>query len=147
MSKSTIIAITLAVVVVAGGGLAYFMYSQTSKNTYPAPQTGGSAQQTNTPAATYNPATGSTQPAQTTYMVNIKNFGFEPANATVKKGTLVIWDNFDNVTHTVVGDKGGPSSSRLNPGNSYGYTFNTVGSFPYHCSIHPNMKGTVTVVE
>ncbi len=141
MSKSTIIAIVLAVVVVAGGGLAYFMYSQAPKSAYPAPQTGGSAQ-TNTPVA--NAPVVVPQP---TYTVSIKNFAFSPASLSVKKGSMVIWQNYDSMAHTVIGDKGGPVSSLLNMGNTYGYTFNTVGSFPYHCSVHPNMKGTITVTE
>lgn len=132
MSKTTIIAIVAVLVALVAGGLAYWFYYQ---NNVAAP----------TPKQIYNSA-GGAQPAQTSY-VYIKNFGFEPANLTVTKGTLVIWDNLDNVAHTAVGDKGGPLSPRMNPGNSYGYTFNAVGSFPYHCSIHPTMKGTVTVVQ
>jgi plastocyanin len=32
-------------------------------------------------------------------------------------------------------------------GESYSFTFNDAGSIPYHCSPHPYMKGSVTVVE
>lgn len=66
---------------------------------------------------------------------------------TVKKGTKVTWKNNDRVQHTVTGDKGAPFSPEMQVGDSYTYTFNTVGTFPYHCGFHPTMKGTVTVVE
>ncbi|MGZ7188671.1 MAG: plastocyanin/azurin family copper-binding protein, partial [Halobacteriota archaeon] len=33
----------------------------------------------------------------------------------------------------------------LNTGDTYTYQFNNSGSFPYHCSIHPYMKGTIVV--
>jgi plastocyanin len=28
---------------------------------------------------------------------------------------------------------------------SYSFTFTSLGTYPYHCSIHPAMKGTITV--
>lgn len=79
--------------------------------------------------------------------VSIANFAFAPAPLTVKKGTKVTWTNQDSVGHTATGDSDGPASSLLNQGGSYSFTFDTVGTFPYHCSPHPFMKGTVTVTE
>jgi plastocyanin len=74
---------------------------------------------------------------------------FSPADITVKKGTTVTWTNQDSVAHTVVETDGqdGPKSNDLNNGQSYTFTYNTVGAFKYHCSIHPMMTGTVTVTE
>ena len=75
----------------------------------------------------------------------IKNFAFSPAQITVNKGDTVVWTNNDTAPHTVTGDNGGPDSPTLQNGATYSYTFNTAGTFPYYCSIHPMMKGIVTV--
>jgi plastocyanin len=36
-------------------------------------------------------------------------------------------------------------SGNINPGASFSRTFQTAGSFPYYCTFHANMVGTVTV--
>jgi plastocyanin len=36
-------------------------------------------------------------------------------------------------------------SNTLGRGQSYSFTFTESGTFPYHCGIHPSMKGTITV--
>lgn len=84
-----------------------------------------------------------------TNKVTIKNFAFSPASITVKKGTTVTWTNSDSVTHTVTGkdSQTGPNSGDLAPGESYNFTFNAVGTYHYHCTIHTEMLGTVTVTN
>ncbi|SYZ73521.1 exported hypothetical protein [Candidatus Zixiibacteriota bacterium] len=78
--------------------------------------------------------------------VTISGFAFNPSSTTVKMGTTVTWTNNDAVTHTVTSDDGKfTSSGNLGQGAKYSYTFNTAGSYPYHCSIHPSMTGTITV--
>ena len=58
----------------------------------------------------------------------------------------VVWTNNDSVGHTITADQGaGPASGVINHGETYAFTFNTPGTFSYHCSIHPSMKGTVIV--
>jgi plastocyanin len=71
--------------------------------------------------------------------------GFVPTTFTVKKGTEVTWTNSDTMEHTVKGR--GWESPSIRPGQSWSYTFNTVGSFDYVCGIHPAMQGTVNVVN
>ena len=78
----------------------------------------------------------------------IQNFAFSPATLTVPSGTTVTWTNNDSPTHTITSDAGDPvdfSSGSLAPGASYQFTFTTPGTYAYHCSIHPSMKGTVVV--
>jgi plastocyanin len=80
--------------------------------------------------------------------ITIKNFAFDPSGLTVKTGTAVIWVNNDGVPHTVVSDTGSPapfSSDSLSAGASYTFTFAQPGTYTYHCSIHPSMKGTIIV--
>lgn len=83
-----------------------------------------------------------TVPANTVY---IQNFAFNPTSLTVKAGTTVTWVNKDSTTHTVISDNGAFTSGDLSPGLNYTYTFNNTGTYPYHCSIHPSMIGTITV--
>jgi plastocyanin len=81
--------------------------------------------------------------------IAIRNFAFSPATMTVKTGTTVTWTNEDGASHTVVSDAGAPvsfTSPSLATGSSYPVTFTQAGTYPYHCSIHPSMTGTVTVL-
>lgn len=85
-------------------------------------------------------------PAQAqTMQVAIKNFSFEPADLTVAPGTTVTWTNQDPVGHTSTSDTNIWSSPVLNQGQTYSYTFNQPGTFPYYCIIHTYMKGTIVV--
>jgi hypothetical protein len=36
-------------------------------------------------------------------------------------------------------------SGAVQPGQSYSFTFDKPGTYTYHCEIHPDMTGTVTV--
>ncbi len=78
--------------------------------------------------------------------VTIRGFKFGPANLTVAVGAKVTWTNEDGAAHTVT-FKDGTSSGRLGEGSTFSRTFDTVGSFPYACSIHPSMTATVTVTQ
>jgi plastocyanin len=77
--------------------------------------------------------------------VSIINMAFTPATITVTAGATVTWKNNDNMTHTVTGDDNSFDSGGIGTGSSFTKTFSTVGTFPYHCSIHPSMTGTVMV--
>jgi len=49
-------------------------------------------------------------------------------------------------THNITSDNGSFSPSGNLGGNAtYSVTLSAAGSYPYHCSIHPNMVGTITV--
>jgi plastocyanin len=77
--------------------------------------------------------------------VTIQNFAFNPPTLSVAVGTEVTWTNQDSTAHTVTFDSGGGASNNLAQSATYKQTFSSAGSFTYHCSIHPNMTGTVTV--
>jgi plastocyanin len=80
--------------------------------------------------------------------ISIKNFAFDPSTITVKTGTKVTWTNNDGAPHALASDAGSPaafSSDSLSTGASYSFTFTQPGTYTYHCSIHPSMKGTVIV--
>ncbi len=86
----------------------------------------------------------SSTPAGKTINVSIKDFSFgEPL--TVAAGTTVVWTNEDNMAHTVTAADKSFDSGTLDPGAGFSYTFTKAGSFDYICSLHPSMKGRVTV--
>ncbi len=98
--------------------------------------------------ATAAPATGAPPSAAPAGgdAVTIAGFAFGPASLTVKAGATVTWTNTDSATHTVAWDDGSAGSASLTAGGSpYTRTFATSGTFTYHCSIHPSMKGTIVV--
>jgi LPXTG-motif cell wall-anchored protein len=70
-------------------------------------------------------------------------YRFAPSSITVAGGDTVTWTNDGDLPHDVSGS--GLQSGTLSPGQDYSHTFNSTGSFSYICSIHPSMKGSVTV--
>lgn len=79
--------------------------------------------------------------------ISISGMAF-PAKSTVKVGSTVTWTNNDQVAHTVTSDDGVSfNSGTLQSGKTFSYVANTVGSFPYHCNFHLNMKATLEVIQ
>jgi plastocyanin len=70
---------------------------------------------------------------------------FAPAHVAVPVGTTVTWTNDDDAQHDVVFDGGTQRSELLADGESYQRTFASAGTFDYACSVHPQMRGRVTV--
>ena len=77
--------------------------------------------------------------------VTIQNYAFSPATITVKAGDKVTWTNEDSVGHSATADQAGFDTGVLQQGQSGSVTFAKAGTFTYHCSVHPDMKGTVIV--
>jgi plastocyanin len=74
-------------------------------------------------------------------------FGDEPV--VIHKGERLRWRNLDNVEHDVVADT--PTlpefmtTGPLAPGGEQSFLMNTPGTTKIHCSIHPQMTGTLVV--
>ena len=68
---------------------------------------------------------------------------FVAPDVTIKAGETVRWDFQDLNPHTV--SSAGFSSEPLTKGKSYSHTFTKPGTDMYHCAIHPEMLGSVTV--
>ncbi len=77
--------------------------------------------------------------------VFIQGMAFTPATITVSVNTTITWTNKDGVTHTVTSTTGLFDSGNLNTNATYSRQFTTAGTFPYKCTIHPSMTGTVIV--
>ena len=74
-----------------------------------------------------------------TSTVSIDNFSFGPQTLTVKAGATVTWTNKDDIPHGIA------SSKALDTDDSYSFTFTAAGDYPYFCSLHPHMTGTIKV--
>jgi plastocyanin len=77
--------------------------------------------------------------------VTIQDFAFGPPSLSVAAGTTVTWTNADGAAHTATADDGSFDSGPLAQGQTFSHTFDTAGTFTYICTIHPTMKGTITV--
>jgi plastocyanin len=97
--------------------------------------------------AASNPPSGAAaaqaKPAATE--VKIDNFSFGPTSITVAVGTTVTWTNRDDIPHTVVSTEGVFKSKVLDTDEKFSFTFTKPGTYPYFCSVHPKMTGTVVV--
>jgi len=78
---------------------------------------------------------------------------WSPAEISVGVGETVTWSNDDTAAHTVTSGSAvdGPDdifdSSLFLAGTTFEVTFDTEGTFPYFCMVHPWMAGTVIVGE
>ncbi len=71
---------------------------------------------------------------------------YNPSPTTVRVGQSVAWHNADSIAHDSTQDSGRFQTGTLNAGaTSTAVTMSTAGTFTYHCSIHPDMVGTITV--
>jgi plastocyanin len=78
--------------------------------------------------------------------VKISNFKFSPASLTVKQGAGVTVTNEDSAAHTVTADDGHSfDTGDLSQGATQTISVSKPGSYPYHCTIHPFMHGTLVV--
>ena len=123
----------LVLAVISFSGCIQNLQNQTTHN-----QTSG--QNPTTSNQTLNPATTSK------YTVIAQNFTFTPRILMVPTGTTVTWINEQqSTTHNVYSDTGTFQSKNLNNGDSYSFKFIKSGTYRYHCTIHPNMTGTIIV--
>ncbi len=89
------------------------------------------------------------EPEAAEVVVTMTSNAFTPAQITVEAGTTVLWDNTSNIAHTVTsGTRGAPTGEfdvRLQPGETFSYTFEETRVVDYYCIPHPGMDGIVTV--
>ena len=80
----------------------------------------------------------------TSKQISVKNNSFDPGATTVPVGSTVTWTWAQGATiHNVMFNDGLKSDDQST--GSYSRQFNTAGSYPYNCTIHPGMSGSVTV--
>jgi plastocyanin len=77
---------------------------------------------------------------------NAASWGYEPADITVPAGTVVVWEWRGRDKHSATADNGAfDSGVKQGVGQKWEFKFATPGQYPYSCTPHPFMVGTVTV--
>jgi plastocyanin len=104
---------------------------------------GGGSTSTTAPAgaSTCSDSTGATVVAATV----AGRVWSQPINAKV--GDVITWTNSDDVPHKVATDDGSCTmGANIAPsGGTASLVFNKAGTYAFHCTIHPSMKGTITI--
>ncbi len=88
-----------------------------------------------------------------TFRMSIKDFAYvnasdgKPVTGFVDgtDGMEVIWTNNDSMAHTVTFDNGMADSGSIAPGGTFAFFFTKPGTYAYHCTFHPNMKGSLSI--
>lgn len=167
MNKSTT-TIVVALLIVIGGAIVFFTFNKGQTNSENTITNNGHHDEAN------NDGHHNKENRQVSGLVDmtnklkvdidIKDFTYSESNIKIKKGTKVTWTNQDTLKHNVMGkhehsDIAHDAPSReevkvdmfagqlLEKGETYSFIFNKVGTQQYHCSPHPYMEGSVTVVE
>lgn len=125
------VVIYLAIGLVIYGVVYYFVFAKKGSPTYNQP-TQYPTQQTPSAPVTKN-------------SVQISNFNFSPATLTVKIGDTVTWTNQDSMGHSATADDKSFDTGVFGQGKSGTVTLSKAGTYPYHCSVHPSMHGTIIV--
>ncbi|MFJ2838499.1 MULTISPECIES: cupredoxin domain-containing protein [Nocardia] len=91
--------------------------------------------------------TTQTEHKPTNLTVDVSGMKYSPADATIKVGETVTWKFSDKAPHNVqgIGDKAMGINSPIIDKGEWSYTFTQPGTYRYLCSLHPDMRGTITV--
>ena len=77
---------------------------------------------------------------------------YSPNPIDVKVGEGLTWTNDDSQIHTATSGAAGAAdagsvfdSGIMSPDATFDFVFDTAGTYDYHCTMHPQMVGTVNV--
>jgi plastocyanin len=94
------------------------------------------------PGSSGNPNIASvTVPASDAYGQTL----FDPHGVNIPVGGQVQFNNSDSIEHHPTADDGSWDGDLGANGGAFSKTFTTAGTYTYHCSIHPNMTGSIVV--
>ena len=82
--------------------------------------------------------------ASRTATVSVVSFAYKPPTLTISRGSKVVFANTSSRPHTAT-RKGSFTTGRIKAGESASISFSQKGTFRYHCTIHPFMKGKIVV--
>jgi plastocyanin len=73
--------------------------------------------------------------------------GFQWGPVSAKVGDVITWTNTDAAAHKVGLDDGSCTMSGdiEGSGGKASLVFSVAGTYPFHCTIHPTMRGTITI--
>ena len=87
-------------------------------------------------------------PSDSTVVKIVANAGsnsFSPNPVEIKVGETVTWINDNSGRHTLTSKDGVFDSGMMGKEQSFSFTFDKAGEYPYFCEPHPNMVDTVVV--
>ncbi len=96
--------------------------------------------------------TGSSDPQAPYFWQSVKD-GSTTGIVEILVGDTIVWKNADTAFHTVTsgseadGLDGLFDSKEFAPGKSFTYKFSEIGHYPYYCTLHPWMMGTIIVTS
>ena len=96
--------------------------------------------------------TGSSDPQAPYFWQSVKD-GSTTGIVEILVGDTIVWSNADTAFHTVTsgseadGLDGLFDSKEFAPGKSFTYKFSEIGHYPYYCTLHPWMMGTIIVTS
>ncbi len=82
---------------------------------------------------------------QRTIAARAEDFRFQPGRLEVERGTTVVWTNAGQVVHTVTAQDRSFDTGDIEPGDRRSLTFSRPGTYSYHCTPHPFMRGEIVV--
>ncbi|AHG89356.1 blue (type 1) copper domain protein [Gemmatirosa kalamazoonensis] len=97
------------------------------------------------PRTTPRPTSAAAPARRDTVRATMRQLEFAPTRIEVAAGTTVIWTNNAPLQHSIVADNGSFDSGLIDPGKRYARTFTKPGTYTFHCTPHPFMKGVVVV--
>lgn len=85
-----------------------------------------------------------------TVTVNMDQFQFKGSSVTIQQGWTLQWINKEAPRHTATGDDDSFNSGTMSQGDTFIFTFNETGTFPYYCRFHGDnggvgMAGTIII--
>jgi plastocyanin len=98
-----------------------------------------------TPQGAEQPSPDTTAGGRHTVTAAVEDFLFRPGRFDIAAGTTIVWTNDGQVVHTVSAEDGSFDSGPIEPGERRSITFSRAGTFPFHCTPHPFMRGVIVV--
>jgi len=88
-----------------------------------------------------------TAPRPVTHTVTIEGMQFRPQALSVALGDTVVWSNEDPFPHTATAIAATPAfdSKPIAPGGRFTFKPTAKGDYPYKCTLHTTMRGTLHV--
>ena len=79
-------------------------------------------------------------------VANSGSNSYNPNPIEIKVGETVTWINNNSSPHTVTSSNDSTfDSDVLRRGETFSFTFDKEGEYPYFCTLHPSMTGTAVV--
>ena len=97
------------------------------------------------PGAPAEPGANAPAAGPDTVTATVQDFLFRPARLEIAAGTTIVWSNNGQVAHTVSAEDGSFDSGPIEAGARGALTFSRAGTFPFHCTPHPFMRGVIVV--